>query len=42
VVVQGMTPSLGMLAFCGAATVTVLLLAYAFFKSQEATMADVI
>jgi lipopolysaccharide transport system permease protein len=42
VVVHGMTPSFGMLAFCGVATVTVLLLAYAFFKSQEATMADVI
>jgi hypothetical protein len=35
-------PGLRSLAFCGALTMVGLALAYAFFKSSEATMADVI
>jgi len=42
VVVHGMVPSLSSLVFCGALTIVGLALAYAFFKSSEATMADVI
>jgi lipopolysaccharide transport system permease protein len=42
VVVHGTLPSLRSLAFCGALTLVGLTLAYAFFKSSEATMADVI
>jgi lipopolysaccharide transport system permease protein len=41
-VIHGTPPDLGMLAFCGAATVAALAFTYAFFKSSEATMADVI
>jgi lipopolysaccharide transport system permease protein len=41
-VIHGTTPKVGMLAFCGATTVAVLALTYAFFKSSEATMTDVI
>jgi lipopolysaccharide transport system permease protein len=41
-VIHGTPPDAGMLAFCGATTVAVLALTYAFFKSSEATMADVI
>jgi len=42
VVVHGTPPGLRSLALCGALTVVGLTLAYAFFKSSEATMADVI
>ncbi len=42
VVVHGAVPGLRSLAFCGALTIVGLALAYAFFKSSEATMADVI
>lgn len=42
VVVHGALPSLRSLVFSGALTIVGLLLAYAFFKSSEATMADVI
>lgn len=42
VVVHGTVPGLRNLAFCGALTITALALAYAFFKSSEAAMADVI
>jgi len=41
-VIHGSPPDVWMLAFCGAATVAVLALTYALFKSSEATMADVI
>ncbi len=41
-VVHGASPSLRSLVFSGALTIVGLLLAYAFFKSSEATMADVI
>jgi lipopolysaccharide transport system permease protein len=41
-VIHGTAPGLANLAFSSAATVTVLALAYAFFKSSEATMADII
>jgi len=42
VVVHGAAPELRSLAFCGGLTAVGLTLAYAFFKSSEATMADVI
>src|SRR5882757_9416393 len=42
VVIDGATPDFRTLAFCGAIVVASLPLAYAFFKSSEATMADVI
>jgi lipopolysaccharide transport system permease protein len=42
VVVHGTAPALRSLAFCGALTLVVLAVSYAFFKSSEATMADVI
>jgi len=42
VVVHGVAPELRSLAFCGGLTAVGLTLAYAFFKSSEATMADVI
>ncbi len=42
VVVHGTPPGLRSLVFCGALTIVGLALAYAFFKSSEATMADVI
>ena len=42
VVVHGTAPGLRSLAFCGALTLVVLAVSYAFFKSSEATMADVI
>jgi lipopolysaccharide transport system permease protein len=41
-VIHGTAPDVANLAFCGAATVVVLAFAYAFFKSSEATMADII
>jgi len=42
VVVHGTPPGLRSLALCGALAIVGLALAYAFFKSSEATMADVI
>ena len=42
VVVHGAAPGLRNLAVCSALTIAGLALAYAFFKSSEATMADVI
>lgn len=39
-VVNGSPPDIRTLAFCGATTVASLALAYVFFKSSEATMAD--
>jgi lipopolysaccharide transport system permease protein len=42
VVVHGTAPGLRSLAFCGALALVVLAVSYAFFKSSEATMADVI
>jgi lipopolysaccharide transport system permease protein len=41
-VIHGTAPDVANLVFCGAATVVVLAFAYAFFKSSEATMADII
>jgi len=41
-VVHGTAPNVRVLASCGATTVAVLALTYVFFKSSEATMADVI
>ena len=42
VVINGVAPDLGTLAFCGAIVLASLPIAYAFFKSSESTMADVI
>jgi len=42
VVIHGVAPDLRILALCGAVTLLSLPLAYAFFKSSEATMADLI
>jgi lipopolysaccharide transport system permease protein len=42
VVIDGAAPDFRTLAFCGAIVAASLPLAYAFFKSSEATMADVI
>jgi lipopolysaccharide transport system permease protein len=42
VVINGVAPDLGTLAFCGAIVLVSLPIAYAFFKSSESTMADVI
>jgi lipopolysaccharide transport system permease protein len=41
-VIHGTAPNAGVFAFCAATTIAVLALTYAFFKSSEATMADVI
>jgi lipopolysaccharide transport system permease protein len=41
-VLHGTTPKVGTLALCATTTLAFLSLAYAFFKSSEATMADVI
>src|ERR1700738_5006275 len=42
VVIQGRAPDFRTLALCGAVAIMSLPLAYAFFKSSEATMADLI
>jgi lipopolysaccharide transport system permease protein len=42
VVIDGAAPNIGTLLFCGAIVFASVPLAYAFFKSSEATMADVI
>jgi len=42
VVVHGAAPEPRSLAFCAGLTLIGLALSYAFFKSSEATMADVI
>jgi lipopolysaccharide transport system permease protein len=42
VVIHGTAPDFRTLALCGAVTILSLPLAYAFFKSSEATMADLI
>jgi lipopolysaccharide transport system permease protein len=42
VVIRGTAPDFRTLALCGAVTMMTLPLAYAFFKSSEATMADLI
>lgn len=42
VVINGVAPDLGTLAFCGSIVLASLPIAYAFFKSSESTMADVI